>query len=207
MKPNYYGWTSAAGPHSCEYLSPEILSILRDLKAHRVLDVGSGNGRLSADLSLSGYNVVGVEEDIRGIEISKSTYPALPFYNYGVHAEPTELLKHEDEFDVAVSTEVLEHIFAPHLLVRYCHAVIKDRGYILMTTPYHGCLKDLALAAFNKWDFHSAQPLWHGAHIKFWNRKTLTKLLEANGFEVCRFVGVGRVPYIWKSMILIGRKL
>ena len=200
-----YGWSSATGPHSCEYLSPEILSILSDLKVHRVLDVGSGNGRLCSDLGRNGFNVVGVENDLKGVQISKSNYPNLPFYNYGVQDDPTELLRHEDGFDAAVSTEVIEHLFAPHLLPRYCHAVIKDRGYIVLTTPYHGYLKNLALSVFNKWDFHHTA-LWHGGHIKFWSRKTLTKLLESNGFEVCRFVGVGRIPYFWKSMILIGRK-
>lgn len=76
---------------------------------------------------------------------------------------------------------------------------------MILTTPYHGYLKNLILSIFNKWDFH-LNPLWHGGHIKFWSRGTLAQLLREAGFEVVGFHGVGRLPYIWKSMILISKK-
>lgn len=63
----------------------------------------------------------------------------------------------------------------------------------------------MALSLVNKWDTHHL-PNWHGGHIKFWTRRTLTQMLEKAGFSVTGFVGVGRVPYLWKSMILIARK-
>ena len=74
-----------------------------------------------------------------------------------------------------------------------------------MTTPYHGYLKNLALSIFGMWDYHHTA-LWHGGHIKFWSRATLTKLLNENGFDVIEFHGVGRVAYLWKSMLLVARK-
>jgi hypothetical protein len=77
-------------------------------------------------------------------------------------------------------------------------------GYLVISTPYHGYLKNIALSIFNKWDKHHTV-LWHGGHIKFWSRKTLTQLLQDNGFEVVGFVGAGRFPYLWKSMILVAR--
>jgi hypothetical protein len=48
--------------------------------------------------------------------------------------------------------------------------------------------------------------LWHGGHIKFWSRNTLSLLLQESGFEVVAFSGVGRFPYLWKSMVLVARK-
>jgi len=75
---------------------------------------------------------------------------------------------------------------------------------LVISTPYHGYIKNLALSVFDKWDSHHT-PLWHGGHIKFWSRKTLTQLLEDNGFKVIGFSGVGRIPYLWKSMILIAK--
>lgn len=74
----------------------------------------------------------------------------------------------------------------------------------MISTPYHGYLKNLALSVFNKWDKHHT-PLWHGGHVKFWSRKTLTQLLEANGFKVTEFHGAGRLPWLWKSMILVAK--
>jgi len=45
-----------------------------------------------------------------------------------------------------------------------------------------------------------------GGHIKFWSRKTITQLLSENGFEVTEFSGVGRFPYLWKSMVIVAIK-
>lgn len=75
----------------------------------------------------------------------------------------------------------------------------------MITTPYHGYLKNLVLTTLNKWDAHH-MPLWHGGHIKFWSRRTLAMLLAENGFRVIGFSGVGRVPYLWKSMVLLAQK-
>jgi len=49
--------------------------------------------------------------------------------------------------------------------------------------------------------------MWDGGHIKLWSRTTLTRLLEKNGFTVIEFHGVGRFPYLWKSMILVARRI
>lgn len=200
-----YGWDSIEPPHSCNYIIPEILKILRGLDVSRILDLGSGNGKLCSELVRAGYYAAGVENDGRGVELSRSNYPEIEFYNYGVEADPAEVLKHEDAFDVVVSTEVVEHLFSPHLLPVFARSVLADSGYLIVTTPYHGYFKNLSLSILNKWDFHHTA-LWHGGHIKFWSRTTLSSLLEKNGFEVIGFSGVGRFPYMWKSMILVGRK-
>jgi 2-polyprenyl-6-hydroxyphenyl methylase/3-demethylubiquinone-9 3-methyltransferase len=83
--------------------------------------------------------------------------------------------------------------------------VLKPGGLLIISTPYHGYLKNLALSIFGKWDDHHTA-LWDGGHIKFWSRSTLTQLLEAGGFDVIDFRGVGRLPWLWKSMVLIARK-
>jgi 2-polyprenyl-3-methyl-5-hydroxy-6-metoxy-1,4-benzoquinol methylase len=200
-----YGWTSSEGPQSCGYIAPRILQLLKKLNVQRVLDLGAGNGALCAELAGAGYQTVGVEYDKQGVEVAASNHPGLPFYNYGVQDNPANLLAREAAFDAVVSTEVVEHLFSPHLLPQYAHGVLKERGYLIITTPYHGYLKNLALALLDKWDFHHS-PLWHGGHIKFWSRATLSQLLRDNGFTVVDFSGVGRVPYLWKSMVLVAQK-
>lgn len=201
-----YGWSTAEQPHSCEYISTPVLLQMKKLKVGRVADLGSGNGRLCADMSEQGIQSVGIEYDADGVAIAKSAYPQIPFYNFGVQSDPAELLADEARFDAVVSTEVIEHLFSPQLLPMYASKILKDNGYLIVSTPYHGYLKNLFLSVLNKWDSHFTS-LWHGGHIKFWSRRTLTTLLEQNGFSVIDFKGVGRAPYLWKSMIVTAVKL
>jgi len=200
-----YGWGSSEGPESCGYITPEIVSILKRLNVNRVMDLGAGNGKLCSVLANEGHQVVGVEYDKQGVEIASTKHSNIPFYNFGVQDNPVELMKSEQPFEAVVSTEVIEHLFSPHLLPIYAQGVLKNNGYLILTTPYHGYLKNLVLSILDKWDTHHT-PLWHGGHIKFWSRKSLTQLLEDNGFRVTGFSGVGRFPYLWKSMVLVAQK-
>jgi len=201
-----YGWNSDEAPCSCGYIAPFILKLLSRFNVKRVVDLGAGNGALCAMLEAQGYEVAGVEYDAKGVEIARAVHRKIPFYNFGVQDNPQELLASEKPFDAVISTEVVEHLFSPHLLPIYAHQILKDDGYLIVSTPYHGYLKNLALSIVNKWDFHH-NPLWHGGHIKFWSRATLSTLLGENGFKVVEFHGVGRIPYLWKSMVIVAKKV
>lgn len=200
-----YGWSVADGPQSCGYITPEILRALGLLRAKKVLDVGAGNGALCREIFKAGYGVVGLEYDKAGFKVSRESNPEIHCYNMGVQDSAAELLAAEGLFDVVVSTEVVEHLFSPHHLPIFANTVLCDMGHLIITTPYHGYLKNLVISILGKWDEHFTA-LWHGGHIKFWSRSTITRLLEENGFKVTRFSGVGRFPYLWKSMVIIAQK-
>ena len=87
-----------------------------------------------------------------------------------------------------------------------CRVNPETGGNLIVTMPYHGYLKNMALSLVNGWDKHFS-PLWDMGHIKFWSRRTLCQLLEQNGFEVTGFYGVGRAPLFWKSMIVTARSV
>lgn len=201
-----YGWKNAAPCCSSGYITPKVKKILKSIPVTRLADIGSGNGALCAALKNKGYDVVGIENDAEGFLYSKKEYPFIPFYHCGVEEDPNYILQHEDSFDAVVSTEVVEHLYSPHLLPIFAKAILKDNGYLIVSTPYHGYLKNLALSILNKWDWHHTA-LWHGGHIKFWSKHTLSELLVQNGFESIRFYGVGRFPFFWKSMILVAQKI
>jgi len=204
-KVNSYGWASPGQPHTAAYITPKILEILEELNVTRVVDLGAGNGVLCGKMQQAGYDVVGVEYDSKGASLASENYPGVPIYNLDITDTSPRLLDHEAMFDAAVSTEVVEHLFSPHQFVAYANAVIKPGGHLIISTPYHGYLKNLALSLAGKWDDHHTA-LWHGGYIKFWSRKTLSKLLEENGFSVVKFYGVGRIRFLWKSMIMVAVK-
>jgi 2-polyprenyl-3-methyl-5-hydroxy-6-metoxy-1,4-benzoquinol methylase len=203
--PAGYGWRTAEPTCSSPYVLPAVRRVLADIGAPRVLDIGSGNGALCAELARHGHAVMGLETDAQGAAIATAAHPALRFVHGSVEDDPQALLAGEAPFDAVVSTEVIEHLYSPHHLPRFAGAVLRDGGHLVLTTPYHGYAKNLALSLFDKWDHHHTA-LWHGGHIKFWSRRTLTQLLHENGFEVVRFVGLGRAPWLWCSMLLVARK-
>lgn len=200
-----YGWTSEQPTHSLAYIAPAVKRWLDRLTVRRVLDCGSGNGALCHDLAAAGFDAVGVEPDLGGVTIARNAFPSIPFHHLGIQNDPALLLSHEARFDAVVATEVIEHLFAPQQLPDFAAAVLKPGGYLIVTTPYHGYWKNLALSVVDAWDKHHTA-LWQGGHIKFWSRTTLSTLLVENGFSVVSFEGLGRMPWMWKSMLLVAKK-
>jgi 2-polyprenyl-6-hydroxyphenyl methylase/3-demethylubiquinone-9 3-methyltransferase len=118
-----------------------------------------------------------------------------------------ELVEHFGEgcFDAIVSAEVVEHLYAPRDLAQSAFRLLRDGGTLILTTPYHGYLKNLAMAATGTMDRHWTA-LWDDGHIKFWSWKTIGVLLREAGFTGLKFGGAGRVPYLWKSMVVCASK-
>lgn len=198
-----YHFDSSQPPHTADYLTPGVVALCRRVGAQRILDVGCGNGALSGALSAAGFDVVGCDPSKEGIALARRAYPHITFHRLGVYDRPAAL--GQADFDAVVSTEVIEHLFLPRSLPRFAFGVLRPRGHLVLSTPYHGYLKNLALSVFDKWDRHFS-PLWDGGHIKFWSRATLTQLLSDEGFTVTEFIGAGRCPYLWKSMIVTCQK-
>jgi len=108
-------------------------------------------------------------------------------------------------FPVAISLEVVEHVYSPRTYARTLFDLVEPGGTAIVSTPYHGYLKNLTIALAGKMDKHFTA-LWDHGHIKFWSIATLTILLERVGFTNVRFLRVGRVPALAKSMIAIAEK-
>lgn len=205
MNINSYGWESTEPRCSHKYIAPKILYILNRLSVKRIADIGCGNGVLCGLLKRCGYDVIGIEKDTQGFNIARKNYPDVNFYNLGLEDDCSHILREVGCLEAILSTEVVEHLYSPHQLPIFAKKLLKDGGLLIISTPYHGYIKNLVLSLFNRWDFHHTA-LWCGGHIKFFSRKTLIALLKENGFDTILFYGVGRLPFIWKSMILVSVK-
>lgn len=170
----------------------------------RVLDAGCGNGALAGECLALGCTVVGVDLSTTGIEIARRTHPRGRFECAPIDEVLLARL-HERPFDRVVSTDVIEHLYDPRSYARACFAALKPGGRLVMATPYHGYLKNLAISLLGKWDTH-ADPLWDGGHIKLWSKATLGRLLRETGFVNLRFRGAGRLPWLWMSLIVSADK-
>jgi 2-polyprenyl-3-methyl-5-hydroxy-6-metoxy-1,4-benzoquinol methylase len=108
-------------------------------------------------------------------------------------------------FQAVISLEVVEHVYAPRQFAKRIYDLLEPRGVAIISTPYNGYLKNLAIALLGQYDKHYTA-LWDHGHIKFWSIKTLGQLLTEAGFKDIKFLRVGRIPVLGKSMIAIARK-
>jgi 2-polyprenyl-3-methyl-5-hydroxy-6-metoxy-1,4-benzoquinol methylase len=195
-----YGFYENAPAHTFEYLQEPILAMLSTDTNKCILDVGCGNGYLVNHLVHLGYNAFGTDASAEGIAIARQTNNDRFFLqDLSTGKLPVEL--QGKKFDTIISTEVIEHLYDPERFINFCKQAIPKGGELIISTPYHGYLKNLMLSIFNKWDTH-LNPMWHGGHIKLWSRNTLSNALTNAGFAVVAFKGCGRIPYFWKSMII-----
>ncbi len=70
------------------------------------------------------------------------------------------------EYDLIILMEVIEHLYSPLTCLINVASWLKDNGYLILTTPYHGYMKNILIALLNKFDKHY-NPLRDGGHIKF----------------------------------------
>lgn len=200
VKPEY-GWLSIDSLSDHDYTLPAIKSLL-PLGELVILDVGCGNGFVASKLAELGHSVIGIDASEDGINLARRAYPNVRFEVYSAY---NNLRKIVSGVDVVVSSEVIEHIYSPKKYLSRIHEVIKPSGNIILTTPYHGFLKNLAISILNGWDKHFTVD-WDGGHIKFFSERTLSKLLVDCDFRDIRFANAGRVRWLWKSMVCSAEK-
>lgn len=139
-----------------------------------VIDLGCGNGLLLSRFRGRGWHLLGIDLSESGVRIARDNYPDIQFEI----ADATTDLEFVEygRFDAVISTDVIEHIFLPRKYVANCFKLLRPGGILVMTTPYHGYAKNLAIALANRWDNH-LQPLRDFGHIKFWSVDSLSSLL------------------------------
>jgi len=153
-------------------------------------------------LSELGFDMTGVDLSESGIALGRQSFPHLKLHVGNVY---DDLADTYGQFPLVVSLEVIEHCCDPRRFAKTFYNLITPGGVGVLSTPYHGYLRNLALAVLGKWDRHLTA-LWPGGHVKFFSIATLQTLLLEAGFYNIRFVRVGRLPPLAKSMIAVARK-
>jgi 2-polyprenyl-3-methyl-5-hydroxy-6-metoxy-1,4-benzoquinol methylase len=199
-----YGYQSAQPSWANHYLWPALRNILRGNlpRGAAIFELGCGSGATAAMLSELGHPVTAIDASPSGIRIAKEAYPKVRFEERSAY---DDLASEFGVFDGVVSLEVVEHCYWPRKFADTALALLKPGGLLVVSTPFHGYWKNLALAITGRFDSHWS-PLWDGGHIKFWSEQSLRALLQERGFTEIRFVRVGRIPPFAKSMIAVARK-
>jgi len=172
----------------------------------KICELGCGNGHFARRLAGLGYHLTAIDSSESGIQIAKSSNASkVDYHCLSIGSTLTEKIG-ENCYEAVVALEVVEHLYQPADLIQLAQRLLKPGGYLVLTTPYHGYLKNLIISLSNQSDNHF-NPLWDGGHIKFFSPKTLTRLITREAeLRVVRMDFIGRLPFLWKSMICTAQK-
>ena len=154
---------------------PHLQAFVRGLgEAVSALDLGCGDGRLTAELHASELAIADVSEV--ALERAGARLPAAT----PVQLTPDEPLPLADgSFDLVLCAETIEHVRDVQLLLSEVRRVLRPRGRLALTTPAHGRLTglDVLVRGFER-HFDPLSP-----HLRFLTARSLAELLDGMGFD------------------------
>ncbi len=146
------------------------------VKEGRLLDVGCATGDYLVFLRTLGWkHLYGLEINSRAAEWARD--------KHGFDVYTGILNEHyvpKEKFDVVTAWHVLEHVPDPRVFLREVKRILKPNGLLLMGMPNAGSFETLIFRSF-WWAWEVPRHLWH------FDRKTLSRILKEEGFEIERF--------------------
>lgn len=131
----------------------------RAVGAH-ALDIGAGDGYLTAQLAKRCAKVTGLEYDAAGVQLAAKMLANIE--NAGVSQGSAYKLPYADRsFDVLTMADVIEHLDTPECAVREMARVAKCEATTFVTTPQK-----------------RADRVWDTRHVKEYTAGELASLLE-----------------------------
>lgn len=206
MSAAYYEeyWAREQPPPLDDPLAPKRRALLRTLArevgATSALDVGCGHGELVGVLAAEGIAAVGMDVAAGAVEAARRALPECRFVQHSVEEVPWPV--EAGAFDVVATFEVIEHLLEPRRLLVGAREALRPGGYLALTTPYHGRVKNLALA-LAAFDRHFDV---EGDHIRFFTDRALEQLLTDTGFTTLRVVHFGRGWPLWAGSFVWARR-
>jgi 2-polyprenyl-6-hydroxyphenyl methylase/3-demethylubiquinone-9 3-methyltransferase len=194
-------WSEHGLSEAHRYILPSLLRNLREAGAAKVLDLGCGNGALTHALAEEGFDLTGTDSSETGLAIARQNHPDVDFLQGDVNSSLPDVLL--GQFDSVIAVEVVEHLLLPRSLFQRAREALRPRGTLIVTTPYHGYFKNLALAMCNGFDAHW-HPLRDYGHVKFFSPSTLARLFQEQSFALRAVERLGRIPPLAKSMLMRG---
>ena len=155
----------------------------------RLLDVGTAAGAFLAAARARGWEAEGCEPNRWMAEWGAR--------QYGVAIRAGELFDQDyprESFDVVTLWDVIEHTPDPVRVVRRVGELLKPGGLVIINYPDRGSW--IARLMGRRWPFLSS------VHLYYFKRDTLTRMLEAQGFEIAQL----RPHFQWLELdYLLGR--
>lgn len=151
-------------------------------KNKRVLELGSGPGSITREISANDCRVTVLEIDLSALEIVKS---------YCENAYQCDLNNKDwrttipaiGNFDTIVAADVFEHLHDPWHCMSQLHTLLADNGSLVVSLPHAGHAAIMACLYNSDFDYQS-YGLLDKTHFRFFGLNNMQKLFEEAGFKV-----------------------
>src|SRR5260221_3248238 len=147
-----YNWEHSGELCHHTYLWPVVESLI-PRENLSVLDVGCGSGFITKRVAELGNEVIGVDASPDGIRLARLEHPG-PRFEVGSAYDNLTALAPPEGWDLILGLEIIEHLFSPKRFLENMYRHLRPGGLLILSTPYHGYLKNLALSIVNGWDRH-----------------------------------------------------
>lgn len=175
-----YAVMNQTAPYNALYERPAVISLLGDVAAKRVLDVGCGSGILSQHLVEHGAEVVGFDASAEMIAIAKARALENAEFRVADFAEPLTFLA-DGSVDLAVGSLVMHYLHDWVAPLRELRRVLRRDGALVLST--HHPAQDVALSRdgnyfatehlHDRWSLETTT-----FDVQFW-RRPLTAMFSA----------------------------
>jgi len=161
-----------------------VKQLIKHVNIKNTLDVGCGLGEFAFKLKKLGLNVSCVDGSLNYINRLKKL---------GFKAKQADFNKNlpfnDKKFDFISCLEVIEHIENAENLIKEIKRVLKDNGYLLISTPNYAFVgvRLKILFGFSIPD--------EGYHFRFFTHKSLIKLLKKEGFKIIKDNSISFLPF------------
>ncbi len=109
------------------------LSSEKPFRRLKILDIGCGGGLLSEPLSNLGAAMTGIDASKNNIEVARLHSKKMGL-NINYICNSPENLNLDNEFDVILNMEVIEHVSNTNLFIKNCSKLIKKNGIMFVAT-------------------------------------------------------------------------
>lgn len=158
------------------------LQPLLNAPGNRFLDVGCGEGALSAALKAAGAeHVAGLEREGAAAAVARARLDVVVEGDITAVALPFK----PREFDYLLFADVLEHLPDPESAVERLLPFLKEDGRILISVPNMRFYTVLLRLIADRWTYKDAGIL-DRTHLRIFTRRSLERMVAGLGFEIER---------------------